>query len=401
MDAPQANPARLPIDFDKLGSPEHLYFFLCLALALFVVFIFGMKKFGESTVERSEDDFITQLLPKYLATPDEYSRALMFYLATLSVLVGVISLLGPRVVGMGSAPVPEIAGSLPLFVALVFVGVLPNVPWLQQLEHLLRRFAHERAFIPTASRATADMLAAAEFNFALYDSERVLKSPKMRGVESSDFTKPRDCIEYSWARLSCLLWELQRRQDCSQIEPILDGELLQRYASDLDSIALRRKSLEEDIAQYRREKLVDPFYTNDQLHRTIRNTLRQLYVVLGCAVRLKLSPNGDMNVALKPFGFILNPVGGGSGNQNLMIVALATVAVCVCVLLFAALGTISLLKHWALWTPSEDFPTKANAPFMYTVLVLLWSGTAILLADWVRASRLSKGRWFAATPLDR
>ena len=400
MDA-QANATSLPIDFNNLGSPNHLYFFLCLGLALFVVFIFGMKKFGEATVERSEDDFITQLLPQYLATPDEYFRALMFYLATLSVLVAVISLLGPRVVGLGTAPVPDIAASLPLFVALVLVGVLPNVPWLQQLELLLRRFAHERAFIPTASRAVADTLAAAEFNFALFDAERILRSPKMRGVESADFTKPRDSIEYSWARLSCLLWELQRRQDSSQIEPILDGELLQRYASDLDSIALRRKSLEEDIAQYRREKLADAFYTNDQLHRTIRKTLRQLYVLLGCAVRLRLSPNGDLNAVMRPFGFLLNSAGSCSGNQNLMIVALAAVSVAVGIMSFAALGAASLLGRWGLWTPSDNFPTIAYAPFIYAVSVLLWSGTALLVADRVRAKRLAKGRWFAASAFKR
>ena len=400
MDA-QAS-ATLPIDFNNLGSPNHLYFFLCLGLALFVVFIFGMKKFGEPTVERSEDDFITQLLPQYLATPDEYFRALLFYLSTLSVLVAVISLLGPRVVGLGTAPVPDIARSLPLFVALVLVGVLPNVPWLQQLELLLRRFAHERAFIPSASRAVADTLAAAEFNFALFDAERILRSPKMRGVESSDFTKPRDSIEYSWARLSCLLWELQRRQDSSQIEPILDGELLQRYASDLDSIALRRKSLEEDITQYRGEKLADPFYTNDQLHRTIRKTLRQLYVLLGCAVRLRLTPNGDLNAVMRPFGFLLNSAGRCSGNQNVMIVALATVTGAVGVLFFAAVATKAMLDRWGFtWTPSPDFPTRAHAPFEFAMLVLLWSGTALLVAERVRTKRLGKGRWFAAGALKR
>src|SRR5438093_2449165 len=100
MSASQDNSITLPINLDNPFSKENLYFFGCLGVALFVVVLFGRGKFGESTVAPNKDDFISQLLPRYLATPEEYFRAQVFYLASLSVIVSVFSLLGPRVLGI-------------------------------------------------------------------------------------------------------------------------------------------------------------------------------------------------------------------------------------------------------------------------------------------------------------
>jgi hypothetical protein len=166
----------------------------------------------------------------------------------------------------------------------MLVGVLPNVPWLQQVEWRLRRFAHERAFIPRAARATAERLAAAEFDYSAYQVPRVLRSPSMRGVEAEDFSASRDSVEYAWARLSCLLYRVKHRQDQGLGVP-LDGDVLDRYAKDLENIVLKRRSMEDEIAQYRTEKANSPYHGNDELHASIWKTLRKLYVLLGCAVR--------------------------------------------------------------------------------------------------------------------
>src|SRR5688572_25524137 len=158
-----------------------------------------MSKFEESTIAKSDDDFISQLLPRYLATPEQYSRAMIIYVAAMAGFVVVLSFLGPRVWSLNATGVPDAPDALPLFIALVLVGFLPNVPWLQQIELRLRRYAHERAFIPKAARATADRLASAEFNYTPYQMTQVLRSPAMRGVEAADFAAPRDTIEYAWA----------------------------------------------------------------------------------------------------------------------------------------------------------------------------------------------------------
>ena len=60
---------------------------------------------------------------------------------------------------------------VPLAIAFVLMGALPNVPGLMLIETFLRQFAHERAFIPDAARATAERLAAADLSFSSYEGE--------------------------------------------------------------------------------------------------------------------------------------------------------------------------------------------------------------------------------------
>src|SRR5829696_6598356 len=308
----------------KLGEVTYSYdlaFLASVALAVFVVFLFSIKKFEESTIEKNQDDFATQVLPKFLASPEEYSRALMLYTTAMGGLVVILSFLGPRVVGLGAENVPDAPSALPMFIALVIVGVLPNVPWLQQFEFQLRRFAHRRAFIPKAARAVSDKLSSAEFNFGLYDSELALNSPAMCGVERCDFNAPRDSIEYSWARLSCLLYRFKYMQDAG-VPLSFDEEVLTLYANDLEALALSRRSLADEMLKYRQQKLQHPYHSDDELRASIRKTLRKTYLLLGCAVRLKIGTAGETNPALRPFGFILDGGAMRSEHKDLMIVGL-------------------------------------------------------------------------------
>jgi len=239
----------LPIQF-----PTGAYFYLSLGVAVLAVILFAKNKFDEPSVDRSEDDFICQLLPRYLATGEEYSKGLAFYIGAMIITVIVLSLLGPNVLQLGGANVPndaDIHNTIPIFVALVLVGVLPNLPMLKEIEQRLRRMAHEIAYIPAAARATAEKLASAAFDFSWYNTQEVLTAPEMRGVEIADFERPRGSLEYSWVRLSCLVYQLKVHRISGDLES-LDGELLQRYAAVLDNIEDKRKSLEADVAESRR-----------------------------------------------------------------------------------------------------------------------------------------------------
>ncbi len=355
-----------PIKF-TIGEITYAYgwtFLGCLGLAIVVVFFFSMTKFNESTIAKDEDDLISQLLPRFLATSEQYSRALMIYLAAMSAIVVVLSLLGPRVAYLGAVNLPDAAlgpvklpdapDVLPLIIALVMVGMLPNVPWLQELERQLRRFAHERAFIPTTARATAERLATAEFDFSSYEADDVLGSCAMRGVERTDFVAPRDSIEYSWARLSCLLHHVRKIQNADAVVS-LDNEMLTRYAQDLESLALKRKTMQGDIAQYRQEKAKDRYYSNDDLHRSIRKTLRKVYVLLGCAVRLKFNTDDAMNPALRSFGFLMDTQMAKSDNNNVIIVGLGVMTVSIFAIVYAAAELGALARGFEdlgrFWTP--------------------------------------------------
>ncbi len=405
-----------PIKF-TIGEITYAYgwtFLGCLGLAIVVVFFFSMTKFNESTIAKDEDDLISQLLPRFLATSEQYSRALMIYLAAMSAIVVVLSLLGPRVAYLGAVNLPDAAlgpvklpdapDVLPLIIALVMVGMLPNVPWLQELERQLRRFAHERAFIPTTARATAERLATAEFDFSSYEADDVLGSCAMRGVERTDFVAPRDSIEYSWARLSCLLHHVRKIQNADAVVS-LDNEMLTRYAQDLESLALKRKTMQGDIAQYRQEKAKDRYYSNDDLHRSIRKTLRKVYVLLGCAVRLKFNTDDAMNPALRSFGFLMDTQMAKSDNNNVIIVGLGVMTVSIFAIVYAAAELGALARGFEdlgrFWTPSASFPQDAYYALQMAFSALLAHGTAIHVAEWMRCRRMARGVWFTPERLGR
>jgi hypothetical protein len=365
--------------------------FVCVALGIVIVALFSMTKFGESTIKVEVDDFIAQLLPRYLTTHEEYSRALLGYMVSMVGILCAMSAIGPRLLDALAPALSTYAPVAPLGFALLLVGVLPNVPWLQDIERRIRSFWHERAFIPEAGRATAETLRAANFDFSVYRSASVLASPSLRGIASTDFEAPRGSIEYGWARLSCLSHELGRRRDAGETEAF-DDEMLDRYSSDLDNIASKRRALEADMAQYRQEKARDPFYDNNELRNAITSALKKLYVLLGCAVRLKTSPSADVNAAFRSFGFVLGPSPPPHGNQDLIIVGLTTMTASLLILTFAALAATSAI---GLWQPSAHFPKEPYEPFIWSLSALLVHGVAIVTAEWMRARLLRKGRWFA------
>ena len=384
----------------EIGDFKYSYdwaFLGCLGLAIVVVFLFSMTKFNESTIAKDDDDLISQLLPRYLATSEQYSRALLIYLGAISASVIALSLLGPRIAAMGGGVLPDAPRELPLAIALVMVGVLPNVPFLQELERQLRRFAHERAFIPTAARATAERLATAEFDFSFYRADDVLGTCAMRGVELTDFAAPRDSIEYSWARLSCILHLLRKMQNADAVVS-LDSEMLSRYAQDLDNLALKRGTMLSEIEQYRRQKAEDRYHTDEDLHRSIRKTLRKLYVLLGCAVRLKQNTDEAMNPVFRSFGFLLeSPMAKRDDNNNLIVVGLAMMTVSGFVIVYAA----AAFATQEYWMPSAYFPQRISEAFSWAFSALLAHGAAIHVAEWTRRRRLARGSWFTARHFGR
>lgn len=363
-----------------------IYFFLCLSAAIALVFLFCRKKFDEPSVEKHEDDFAYQLLPRYLATKQEYSRGFLIYFGSMAFTVFMLSLVGPKPLSAFGVDIPPQLGNaaVPLFVALVLVGILPNVPVLQEIEKWIRKYAHERAFIPASARAAAENLSAADFDFDAYDTEDVLQTPEMRGVERADFNKPRRSLEHSWARLSCLVYELKWRRMAGMIEA-LDGELLRKYAADLDSIEDKRNALEGDVAHYRATRA-----GGDVLHRTIRGVLYKLYVLLACATRSKAQPQSSMQRALRKFGFVVSPTPNVPENRDLMIVGITVMAASVLVVCFAAL----VLGRLGLWAVSGDFPSVGYQPFSIMASTVLAHSAAIFVAELIRTRRIAKGCWF-------
>jgi uncharacterized protein (DUF2384 family) len=394
---PGASPT-LPMQFGvSLDEPwSFMLFIASLTAAIGLVYLFCQKKFEERSSTGS-DDYATQLMPRQLATREEYAKGFLVYFGTMAATVLLLSLIGPKnIEALGVALPKDLSYSgVPIAVALVLVGLMPTVPVLLEVEKWLRRFAHDRAYIPAAARATAQRLAAADFDFAAYSCD-VLDQPEMRGVEAADFTRPRRSLEHDWARLSCLVYEQKYRRMAGLME-WLDADLLRDYAKDLDSIEHSKTLMEADVAAYRRKKVKDPTYRNEALSRSIRDNLYKLYILLGCAVRLKKQPHGDIDLALGQFGFRLSHTESPPGNNDLKLVGLSIAAVSVLSIGLAA----TALGFFGLWVPSPVFPEKFYQPFIDTASTLIPHCVAIMVADLVRRHAINRGAWFRAMHQNR
>ena len=381
----------LPMQFGVSLDKDGLVFFACLTAAIGLVYLFCRQKFGERSIT-GNGDYAYQLLPRQLATREEYSKGFLIYFGAMALTVLLLSLIGPKNLGALGIPLPEGVGYVvvPLAIAFLLVGVLPTVPGLSGIEQFLRRYAHERAYIPAAALATAERLAAADFDFGSYEGE-VLQSPEMRGVELADFSKPRRSLEHDWARLSCLVYEQKSRRLSGMIEP-LDAGLLRDYEADLEIIEDKKKSMEAEVAAYRVEKANNPGYANEALRRGIRGNLYKLYVLLGCAVRINRQSHHDINLALRPFGFKLDQAPPLPNHNDLKLVGMTVVAASVLLVGFVA----AVLGHIGLWTPSQVFPHDFFQPFIDTASALIPYGAAIIMADLLRTRAINKGRWFAS-----
>jgi hypothetical protein len=282
---------------------------------------------------------------------------------------------------------------VPLAIALFWVGVMPTVPGLQTIERTLRQYAQEQAYIPQSAQDTAGRLAAADFDFARYQGE-ALQSPELRGVKPTDFTAPRRSIEHDWARLCCLVYEEKSRRMANMFGE-LDARLLSDYAKDLDAIEIEKAAMETEFAAYRTEKDAKPGYVNQALWTSIQKNLHKLYILIGCAVRLKQQPYQDVNLPLRQFGFRLDPI-EQPGRDDLMLVCIAVIAIAVLVVDFAAV----YIGQLGLWTLSTPFPQTYYQPLVDAGDLLVPFGVAIIVADLMRKRGVKRG-WWRAVPRDR
>jgi hypothetical protein len=367
-------------------------FLACLGVSIWLVYVFCQRKFAERSVTES-GDFIYQLLPRQLATRQEYSHGFAIYCGSMVVMVVFLSLLGSSNLKQLGIALPEQVGDagVPFAITFMLMGALPNVPGLMRIETYLRQFAHERAYIPDAARATAERLAAADFDFTSYQGE-VLQSAEMRGVEPADFTRSRHTLEHVWARLCCLVFA-QKSYRMEGLTGSLDAGLLRDYQRDLELIESQKRSMETQVATYRTARANDSYYTNEALRGDIVSNLYKLYILLGCAVRLKAQPNDDIDLALRPLGFKLSHAPRRDGNGDLKLVSLTVVAVSTTLLGLAATGVGQL----GLWTMSWMYPQTMLQPFLDAVTTLVPHATAIMVADLMRRRAVNKGSWFATS----
>src|SRR5262245_32525084 len=119
----------MDINFLRLSPGDVPYFLGALVVAITIVFFISLRRFGESTLEKVPDDPLAQLLPKHLATKEEYSSGLMTYIAAMIFLLVALSCLGNPILDLLQIRVGNGTGGAviaPIVIALALVGLLTN-----------------------------------------------------------------------------------------------------------------------------------------------------------------------------------------------------------------------------------------------------------------------------------
>ncbi|GLH79184.1 hypothetical protein SSBR45G_40930 [Bradyrhizobium sp. SSBR45G] len=359
-----------------------MQFMIALVVGGLVVFLFAMNEFGATPIEGLNIP-IAKFPTRILATRDEYARAMIVYITAMMVTLVALSVLGPAALKIGGVSLPPaLTPAAPLVIALILVGAIRRVSYLQQIERNLRQFARERAYIPAATLAIADKMAAAEFDFTAYRSDEMLSLPAMTGVSREDFVRPRGSMEYSWARLCVLSYELDAGP-AAAIVGGLGGPVLQLLEN-------KRQILADDVVEYRaRRRGRSEAGTGKQLHARIREMLRAYHILLAGALRRELAPGADVTAELVRLGFLC----AGSRETvsergNLIIGGLGVMAACLLLLVMAAAALSGL------WNASRYFPASVLDAFLWCISAVSGHGIAILLADRMRARMIARGRWY-------
>lgn len=366
---------------DKPYDASTVQLMLSLGVGGLIVFLFAMNRFGTTPIGGT-DELIAKFPTKYLATRDEYARAMIVYITTMLVALAAFSVLGPAALKIGGyAPPAALTPALPLVIALILAGAIRKVGYLQEIERNLRQFARERAYIPAATLAIADKMAAADIDYAPYQQGTILALPVMAGVEPGDFTCPRGSLEYGWARLCVLSYELDAGRAAAIVGP-LGAPLLRAFEK-------RRQTLADDVVEYRAQLAQGRSYSSAKLHGRIREMLRAYHLLLACAVRQKLAPGADVTLELVRLGFVCEESHEPAPERgNLIIGGLGVMAACLFLLVMAAAALSGF------WHASRYFPASTLDAFLWCLSAVSAHGVAILIADRMRVRALARGRWY-------
>jgi hypothetical protein len=379
-------------------------FLLALILGGVVVMLFANECFNKPTYDQDENDPATQFLPKYLATHQEYSIALLMYVTSLELSFLVLSLIGPKTfVEIGLLKNTSVSyEAFPLWVALVLTGLIPNLPVLKEIERKIRKIFHAKAFIPDGAKKTANALAGASFDFSLYKTPDVLNSGVFHCVDEADFDRSHTSLEYRWARTCALMYRLQRIERAAENAEDIDDQVFIVCRKEFEVLKIAFRALDGRIHNYK-EGQSNNETVNDELDAELGAFLRRLYVFIGCAVRLSHQTPQEIDGALNRLGFKLRHSDEIRIDWNIFIVGLPMMA------LFVFVATLFAPDLFEGYPQVKYLPATSHDAFKCASSALLFHSAAAITAIRLRSRWLQDNRWISvwngapdgARPLDR
>lgn len=229
------------------------------------------------------------------------------------------------------------AESFPLIAAMAIMGA-QNLPYINKLEAVVRSWCHAWAKVPRGARQTRDEIAEGGFNFAGYINDGALKSDQLQYVEKEDFEKGKATTELKWARISCVLFSLERARnkeaegDQFSMRDI-DATLFEEYEEEYEQMLQSHRALGSAIEAFKNRKKSDAAWKRSDDFRKLRESLHkdmgrldeQLTSFVACAVRSKHTTESQVKISLAKLGFILADIPRTGISIDSVIIILAII----------------------------------------------------------------------------
>jgi hypothetical protein len=251
-------------------------YWITVFLGLVIVYSFAVGKYDSPTYAKTSIGNLAQLSPRSLASDSRYKKGFGIYVVCLFAIYSILCIVGPKIfvaLGFPSSEFLQDEKLWPIAVAsaLTVAGAARDDRFPGNVEGLIRRKAHEAAYIPTAVTALAYQLR----SFSLADwlqrspakelhkfQSRIGEFP---GLSLKDVAKLEEGKVVSWVRANILFLHFQQldaekygrikaQDETREAEQYLVG-LHASARSRLSSVDFSNLSLEDALS-----KDIDAFF---------------------------------------------------------------------------------------------------------------------------------------------
>jgi hypothetical protein len=286
--------------------------------------------------------------PRYFTSERGYVASVVFYLIVMELIYFGPAIGVPYAVHNGG--VDLIGGSLsenavkqlsalttpvafPIVWALLLVGALRYVPWINNIEPALRRLAHTWAEIPHYVHELSRTLYGVEMKVDVAFPEGYRDD--LRLVAARDFNAPPASEEHAWARLSYLMRELEEMNTELGNLPVVHFGA--RFADEYENAAAEFRSLTYRMARHVDERngvagagLLGP---DHRFKVDLRRAFARVALLLVVLLNLRYRSEEQISARLQTLGFNIarDPRRAEAGpDAAVTVLALAVILFFVC-----------------------------------------------------------------------
>ena len=273
-------------------------------------------KFADDSMSATgdqEDLMLEPALPKYLTGRFEYNFYLFAYVLVTELIYVLLVLFLPDLLpNEAKAPIDPLRPTTQNIVlaTLIITGVAPNLPYIRQLLNRSRLYLHQKAQIPRKGRDVYLRIKRYQPHYSQNDIDSIIKDERYLGHDKngkkvrmdllrSDFKIDEWSLEGRWAKLSYLLFHINRWSDRVPFRSYIGNRELQK-----SSIEYAYDELQKKMTGQRKGELSEA----ETIHLNFRvdATLHRTYRLISCLLYLAAKSDSAVDTYLDQLGYAIS-----------------------------------------------------------------------------------------------